>query len=1048
MRAPAPRAAPRAAIAATLLAFALLPPSCVVKEPQHATYFDSTIAPILTNSCARSTTGAGCHVTDSKGNAFGNLDVSTYAGLDRRRDLFAEYGPYGQPALLLKASPPTQLPLVAFDGQTVTVTSDVKHAGGPILDPGASAFLVLRRWIQAGASEEDAGPPAGPTPTGDCATDVPSAPGFDPGTDPSRADFAAFTSEAQPVLVTECAAASCHGSSFNAMHLLCGTSPEQTRWNYFVASGYLAASPAQGELLRRALASGERGSFHEGGPVFASVSDPGYQAVLDWATQHGPLDAGTPTPGFDFFAHRVQPALARKGCMMLHCHSASIFHDYRLSGGSAGTFSLAATQRNYALTLAQLAPESDDPGASRLVKKNLYRPEVFSGGRGITHRGGALLEDFGAQPASAAACDAQPPPYDYDAGSLDAIPAYCVLREWLRRERQARPLAPLSAVVYVRRPLPPAPDRMQDFDVYAPGAELHVVQATLAADGGPLLLGADVVVNAGCGLDPSTADVRRPQVSWDGTRVAFAARASAWDPLAIYEMNADGTGCARNAAIAAHPPTANGLLVHDFDPAYSPLEADGGVHLVFASTRGQTPNAAVDYSGPQRTPADPTKPNADLLSYEPDPANPGQMRIRQLTYMLDMERAPAFMQDGRLVFTAEKREPGFYQLALRRMNVDGGDYHPLYAQRSSIGFHEASQVVQLSDKNFLAVLAEAGVPHHGGTLGLVNRSVGVDFDSTDAADYPVDPTVIDPSSTSSPEPSFFLHSLGFPDTSATGRLQGATTGLYSSPAALPDGRALVSFGAASDSASFGGDYDLYVLDPTTGARTLLLGQPGLAEVDAVAVFARPPRGVYRSGPGEANAYALDESQPWADVTMHDAEILASLAFQNTPTGRVREQLPGFEVWEELPPPQDMMSFAAGDPSVADAFGQVYVRRRQLGTVPILADGSAHWRAPGGVPLLLHLLDSPESQALGLPRWQREEFMLTPGESEHEAMRADLFDGFCGQCHGSTSGRPVDVAMRPDVLVGASQTVAAATPATDLFVAPAQRGPVTGPPATP
>ncbi len=41
------------------------------------------------------------------------------------------------------------------------------------------------------------------------------------------------------------------------------------------------------------------------------------------------------------------------------------------------------------------------------------------------------------------------------------------------------------------------------------------------------------------------------------------------------------------------------------------------------------------------------------------------------------------MQDGRLIFTTEKRAPGFYQLALRRQNLDGGDYHPLYAQRGT-----------------------------------------------------------------------------------------------------------------------------------------------------------------------------------------------------------------------------------------------------------------------------------------------------------------------------------------------------------------------------
>ncbi len=66
--------------------------------------------------------------------------------------------------------------------------------------------------------------------------------------------------------------------------------------------------------------------------------------------------------------------------MMVQCHSASMFHDYRLRGGSGGSFSLSATRKNYELSLAQLSVESEDPNASRIIRKNLYRPEVCSVG--------------------------------------------------------------------------------------------------------------------------------------------------------------------------------------------------------------------------------------------------------------------------------------------------------------------------------------------------------------------------------------------------------------------------------------------------------------------------------------------------------------------------------------------------------------------------------------------------------------------------------------------------------------------------------------------
>ena len=131
--------------------------SCDVKQPEPTTYFDQVISPILTSGCARGPTNAGCHVADPKGNAFGNLDVSTFAGVDKRRDLLQTYGPYLQPTFLLKVTPMTQLHLIAFDGQTLDVMPDIKHTGGPILDTTSSGYFALRQWIDNGATEHNTG---------------------------------------------------------------------------------------------------------------------------------------------------------------------------------------------------------------------------------------------------------------------------------------------------------------------------------------------------------------------------------------------------------------------------------------------------------------------------------------------------------------------------------------------------------------------------------------------------------------------------------------------------------------------------------------------------------------------------------------------------------------------------------------------------------------------------------------------------------------------------------------------------------------------------
>jgi hypothetical protein len=107
-----------------------------------------------------------------------------------------------------------------------------------------------------------------------------------------------------------------------------------------------------------------------------------------------------------------------------------------------------------------------------------------------------------------------------------------------------------------------------------------------------------------------------------------------------------------------------------------------------------------------------------------------------------------------------------------------------------------------------------------------------------------------------------------------------------------------------------------------------------------------------------------------------------------------------------------------------------------------------FRIVGGLPIVLRLPDTPQSTAMSLPRFQREEMQFAPGEHAHQSFRKDFFNGLCGQCHGSIRGRPLDVAVQPDMLTQASSVeVRGATPI-DLNLPPGQRGTVEGPPAKP
>ncbi len=1110
---------------AAFASLAFMPLSCTVEQPQTTSYFSSTISPILTAGCVRANTGTACHVADSKGNAFGNLDLSSFAGIDRRRDLLQTYGPYPRPALLLKNIQSLTVAMQTFDGASISVSTDIKHVGGAILDPTDTGYSTLLYWINNGATEFNTGPQPSTLVHYSCTDmdpDMSKAPfnqsSFNPSTiNHSAPDYKMFIASNGPasIIQSTCGSGNCHGTSSNELYFLCGHDQAQLDWNYYTASQYVSNPPRDSEILRRPLDPTEGGSFHEGGVIFNGPSDPNYLAFLNWAVAHGPTTFSGVSDNLTFFAHRVQPMLVKKGCMMMQCHSAAMFHDYRLRGGSGGSFSYAATVKNYELSLEQLGIDSPDFSTSRIARKNLYRPEVValpiptpipgqdSGPPpstapqplGMLHRGGPLFEDFGENgpsdcptlgswPSTVAAGTTPPnccpptgtPPgnasYDFysDAATKDVngnpvdipIPAYCMLEEWHARERAARALLPMSEIVYIRRPPQSGLDRAQDFDVFAPNAELHIAEATIApqsvtwnttvhAAPAPVYtyvngvkLGAKdtkVDLTALCGL-AAGADVRRPMVSWDGTKFAFAARSTATDPLAIYEMNAQGTTCTKLALNNVTLPCSGGSTagIQNFDPAY---DADGSI--VFASTRGNLAPAQgnVGYCGPQVTAADPSKPNSNLYAY-----NPSTNQTTQLTYLLNMERHPSLMVDGRVIFTTEKREPNFYQLALRRENLDSGDYHPLYAQRGSIGYYQADQVVEMGDKSFAAIFSTcvpgktAGTPatcpaHGGGVLGTFNRSLGVDFTSTNPADYPIDPTVIDPSSPSAPESSFFLHSLRVPPLESGSGTPGQTGSIYTTPSALPGGALLVSRSAApADPGTFDGMYDLYVFDPEVGAETMLIAGNGEQIVEAVGVYPRfvrpvplPP--VFVSALDEPNGHTtIVSGQTTTDVTYLDAQVLASLLFQNTPTGRLIDPgLTSFDLYEDLPPDPGVTSLMSSSPYIAkDDFGSVWVKRRILGTVTAnsATDPSAHVTLPGGVPLVIHLPDTPLSMQEKLPRWQREEIEYSPGEVENQVLPNAFFNGLCGQCHSAISGKAIDVAVQPDMLSQASATAAGRT----------------------
>jgi hypothetical protein len=538
---------------------------------------------------------------------------------------------------------------------------------------------------------------------------------------------------------------------------------------------------------------------------------------------------------------------------------------------------------------------------------------------------------------------------------------------------------------------------VRDFDRYRPGADLLRAPLTLRGAAAPTL-GVGTSLLAACALTVATCDVRGVAVSWDGKRVAFGARGAADKPLRLYEIDVASGRCAALEGVASGDASVNGILTHDFDPAYAP---DG--RLVFASTRGNLLHG----EGPTRTPSQLT-PNANLYVFDPRDGS-----LRELTFLSNQELSPSFMADGRVIFTTEKRAPDFYQLAGRRQNLDGGDYHPLFAQRRSAGFELATEIVELADRNLAIVAAPFDAADGAGTIAIVNRSIGPDQNDRD------------------PNDSLYVHSLRFPVPGAFDRQSGA----YRSPAALPSRWLVASCDpAARDLRAGNFDFDLCAIDPASGEVVRLGGVAGRAEVEAVALFARSNHGVFSSRADEVNGRTeIAEGARDAVVHVLDLPLLSTLLFNNTRTGRaIDPRVGGFELLEAQPPPASATSYDALPASqlVSDAYGRMFVDYRSLGKVKSYDDGSLKFRAPGGRPLLLRLTDAigtPLRFAGGAPfegeMTQREELQFYPGERLSQGFKREFFNGMCGGCHGSIGGKELDVAVNLDVLTRASETLA-------------------------
>ena len=963
--------------------------------PPGKTYFERTIQPILVQSCAGNT--SGCHRTnpdDPYQFAAGNLDVTSFEAIQKRRDVLTQFGNYPAPLLLVKAVGPKQLQM-SYGHEFRDL--DVLHAGGGIMQVGSEAYLTLLTWTENGATENGLRPPSPPRQgEGACTSVLP--PSFDATAfmaDPVfTANRAAFERDVQPIL-SGCAAGNCHGAPQSDLFLSCGSTPEQVAFNFSQAWAFVDNPVDQSQILRIPLAAGAGGGPHTGGDRFTSRQAGEYTALRAWAEQVGPRVFGTGDPGKEFFRDNVQPMLYARGCGFAACHSPAAGNDFKMRPATQGFVSAVTLEKNYETLLSEfMAFEVPDARRGRAVAK-----VILPSDGGIAHRGGPIL---GA--GNPADC-----PATYD--PMTATP-FCTMQEWVNIERQRRiadgevgAMASGSTVplVYVDRAASHVAGPLE-FDTYQGGSDLRVAPATLGASGAITGVGGSTSLLGGCaGLSPATADVSGPAVRHDGTTIAFAARASAADPLGIWIVNVDGSNCHR---VTPAEPDVNGIKIHNFDPAWGP----DGNSIVFASTRGGT--HAGGGTGPVRS-RKLFLPASDLWRMAPDGSNP-----EQLTFLTNSELNPNVLREGRIIMTTEKASDKLYQLSGRRLNWDRSDYHPLLAQRrvspyadpadlsvshDSIGYDQATDIREDLNGNLMFIASDAGARGGAGTLAIFNRSIG-----------PFEAGRTDPG---------FLKSATFPDPAATGRVGSATSGAYRGPFGMPDGRIMVSYAATTgDLATVTSlDWDIVAIDPHTGARTVLIGGAG-AQVDAVLAIKAAPRKPYLNRRQLVFGGTVDEAQTGAGravVHMPDAPMVFTMLTGNLRRGRPVDAFRGatqLVAYAEVPPP-------AGTTSGNQPNG-VYQNRVEAGRASLASDGSVKFNAPAGVGVVIELRDGSNNVVVNMG----EEHQLAPGEMISMGIREELFDAVCGSCHGSVSGSELDVAITPDALTGASQSLSREAPA--------------------
>ena len=463
------------------VACVVLAAGCLTKDPPEAHFFDQHVQPILKTFCVGNT--SPCHAIDqATGTALGNLDLTSFEGIQKRRDVLRTYGSYPHPLLLLKALPEEAVAIPYLGKQ---YPSEIRHAGGKPIEANSDAYFELKRWLDNGANRDGILPAEEPrTGIGNCNTALPPANRAAPGRHVDARLPDVRRRQVQPFLLQSCAYGTCHSSPQADFYLTCGTSDEQIAFNYGQAAGFVVPErhggraerdPAPAAVVRRRAVSATRAACSSSRATMRSGRRS--RTGRCRCRMSSPLGPVVKTAGETFFEARVMPKL-----LAARLRAGGLPQPRRLQRLPA------ALGRERVVRAAARCAATTRPRCDEFMALDTDRRQAVARGE-EEHRGG-VGRHRPPRRADPGGCGRRSTPPARSRSIPRPPPApFCVFQEWHRIERadHASAVSPMASgstlpLAFVSRP--PSGSTLLEFDTFAGGADLKLADATMGANGG------------------------------------------------------------------------------------------------------------------------------------------------------------------------------------------------------------------------------------------------------------------------------------------------------------------------------------------------------------------------------------------------------------------------------------------------------------------------------------------------------------------------------------------------------------------------------------